>query len=186
MRTTSHRARAIVATLAASLALVTVIGPVAGTEPRPQAVTIVSPMTVPGNPNYGFFTASGSPLICASGDVIDTRLVVLRGSLESDFVLTVNKTFTCHDGSGTFFARLLVRMSGGVETFTCHPGRHGEVPRPLRPWQRLHRALRQRGRGHEYLHRVPRHRVPRPLSCAAGRQGGARVMPRPVAMRLDT
>jgi hypothetical protein len=118
MRTPSHRARAIVATLAASLALVTVIGPVAGTEPRPQAVTIVSPMTVPGNPNYGFFTASGSPLICASGDVIDTRLVVLRGSLESDFVLTVNKTFTCHDGSGTFFARLLVRMSGGVETFT--------------------------------------------------------------------
>ena len=118
MRTSSHRARAIVAALAASLALVTVIGPVAAAEPKPQGVTIVSPMTVPGNPNYGSFTASGSPLICGSGDVVDTRLVVLRGSFETDFVLTVTKTFTCDDLSGTFFARLLVRSSGGVETFT--------------------------------------------------------------------
>jgi hypothetical protein len=118
MRATSHWARAIVAALAASLALVTVIGPVAAAEPRPQAVTIVSPMIVPGNPNYGSFAASGSPLLCRNGDVIDTRLVVLRGSLDSDFVITVNKTFTCDDGSGTFFAKLLVRMSGGVETFT--------------------------------------------------------------------
>ena len=53
MRTSNHRARAIVAALAASLALVTVIGPVAAAEPRPQQVTIVSDMTVPGNPNYG-------------------------------------------------------------------------------------------------------------------------------------
>ena len=117
MRTSSHRARAIVAALAASLVLVTVIGPAAAST-SPQRVTIVSDMTVPGNPNYGSFTASGSPLICSSGDVIDTRLVLLKGEFETDFVLTVNKTFTCDDGSGTFFARLLVRMSGGVETFT--------------------------------------------------------------------
>ena len=117
MRTSSHRARAIVAALAASLVLVTVIGPAAAST-SPQRVTIVSDMTVPGNPNYGSFTASGSPLICESGDVIDTRLVLLRGSFETDFVLTVNKTFTCDDKSGTFFARLLVRMSGSVETFT--------------------------------------------------------------------
>jgi hypothetical protein len=117
MRTSSHRAQAIGAALAASLALVTVIGPVAAAELRPHEVTIVSPMVVPGNPNYGTFTASGSRLICRSGDVIDTRLVLLKGSFETDFVLTVDKTFTCDDGSGTFFARLLVRMSGGVETF---------------------------------------------------------------------
>jgi hypothetical protein len=116
MRTSSHRARAIAAALAASLVLVTVIGPAAAST-TPQPVTIVSPMTVPGNPNYGLFTASGSSLICKSGVVIDTRLVILRGSFETDFVLTVNKTFTCDDGSGMFFARLLVRMSGGVETF---------------------------------------------------------------------
>jgi len=117
MRTSSHRARAIVAALAASLVLVTVIGPAAAST-SPQRVTIVSDMKVPGSPNYGSFTASGSALICESGDVIDTRLVLLRGSFETDFVLTVNKTFTCGDQSGTFFARLLVRMSGGVETFT--------------------------------------------------------------------
>ncbi len=118
MRTSSHRARAIGAALAASLALVTVIGPVAAAEPRPQPVTIVSDMTVPGNPNYGSFTSSRSSLICASGDVLDTRLFLLEGAFDTDFVLTVSKTFTCDDGSGTFFARLLVRMSGGVETFT--------------------------------------------------------------------
>jgi hypothetical protein len=118
MPTSNHRARAFVAALAASLALATVVGPVAASQPKPQQVTIVSDMVVPGNPNYGTFTASGSRSICTSGEVIDTRLVVLSGSLDSDFVLTVNKTFTCNDGSGTFFARLLVRMSGGYETFT--------------------------------------------------------------------
>ena len=118
MRTTSRRARAVIAAVAASLALATVIGPAAAAEPRPQGVTIVSPMVVPGNPNDGTFAASGSALICGSGDVVDTRLVVLRGSLETDFVITVNKTFTCDDESGTFFARLLVRSTGGYETFT--------------------------------------------------------------------
>jgi hypothetical protein len=116
MRTSSHRARAIVAALAASLALATAIGPVAAAQPRPQQVTIVSDMTVPGNPNYGSFTASGSPLICRSGLVVDTRLVMLRGSFETEYVLTVDKTFTCSE-SDTFFARLLVRGNGGVETF---------------------------------------------------------------------
>lgn len=118
MRASSRRARAAIAAVAALLALAAVIGPVTAAEPRPQGVTIVSPMVVPGNPNYGTFTTSGSTLICGSGHVIDTRLVVLRGSLDTDFVITVNKTFTCDDGSGAFFARLLVRSSGGCETFT--------------------------------------------------------------------
>jgi hypothetical protein len=119
MRTSSHRARAIVAALAASLALVTAIGPVAAAEPRPGPVTIVSEMTVKGDlSNDGSFTASGSPLICGAGDVDDTRLVLLRGSFDTEYVLTVNKTFTCEDGSGTFFARLLARGNASYETFT--------------------------------------------------------------------
>ena len=118
MRTSNHRARAIVAALAASLVLVTVIGPVAAAEPKPQPVTIVSDMAVVGLPhNLGTFDTVRGP-ICASGTVADTRLVLLKGEFETDFVLTVNKTFTCDDKSGTFFARLLVRMSGSVETFT--------------------------------------------------------------------
>jgi hypothetical protein len=119
MRTTSHRARAIVAALAASLALVAMIGPVAAAEPRPQPVTIVSEMAVVGLPhNLGTFDTVSGP-ICTPGTVADTRLVWIVGGPDANpYVLTVNKTFTCDDGSGTFFARLLVRGNGGVETFT--------------------------------------------------------------------
>ena len=115
MRTSSHRARAIVATLAASLALVTVIGPVAAAEPT-QGVTIVSPMTSLATQRA--LHSQREPADLRVRDVVHTRLVVLRGSFETDFVLTVNNTFTCDDGSGKFSARLLVRISGGVETFT--------------------------------------------------------------------
>lgn len=119
MRTTSHRARAIFAALAASLALATAIGPVAAALPKPQQVTIVSDMTVVGLPhNLGTFDTVRGP-ICTSGTVADTRLVWIVGGPDANpYVLTVNKTFTCDDGSGTFFARLLVRGNGGVETFT--------------------------------------------------------------------
>jgi len=119
MRTFSHRARAIVAVLAASLALVTVIGPVAATEPKPQLVTIVSDMAVVGLPhNVGTFDTVRGPL-CSSGTVADTHLVWIVGGPDANpYVLTVNKTFVCDNGSGTFFARLLVRGNGGVETFT--------------------------------------------------------------------
>ena len=119
MCTSSHRARAIVAALAASLALATAIGPVAAAQPKPQPVTIVSDMTVVGLPhNLGTFDTVRGP-ICTSGTVADTRLVWMVGGPDANpYVLTVNKTFTCDDGSGTFFARLLVRGNGGVETFT--------------------------------------------------------------------
>jgi hypothetical protein len=119
MRTSSHRARAIVAALAASLALATAIGPVAAAQPKPQPVTIVSDMAVVGLPdNLGTFdTVRGS--ICTSGTVADTGLVWIAGGPDANpYVLTVNKTVTCDDGSGTFFARLLVRGNGGMETFT--------------------------------------------------------------------
>jgi hypothetical protein len=119
MRTSSHRARAIVAALAASLVLVTVIGPAAAAEPKPQPVTIVSDMAVVGLPhNLGTFDTVRGP-ICASGTVADTRLVwIVGGPGANPYVLTVNKTFTCVDESATFFARLLVRGNGGYETFS--------------------------------------------------------------------
>jgi hypothetical protein len=119
MRMTSHRARAIVAALAASLALATVIGPAAAAQPKPQPITIVSDMTVVGMPhNEGLFDTVRGP-ICTSGTVADTRLVWIVGGPDvNPYVLTVNKTFSCGDGSGTFFASLLVRGSGGNETFS--------------------------------------------------------------------
>jgi hypothetical protein len=118
MRRSNHRVRLIVAALAASLALVSVIGPVAAAQPKVQPVTIVSDMAVVGLPhNLGTFETVRGP-ICTSGTVADTRLVWLVGGPNANpYVLTVYKTFTCGDGSGTFFASLLVRGSGGYETF---------------------------------------------------------------------
>lgn len=112
MGTSDHRARAIVAALAASVALMTMIGPAVAAGP-PQQVTIVSPMTVSGDPpNSGTFTTIGSDLICESGGVLDTRYV--WGSNGNK--LLVDKTFTC--GAGTIFFRLQVHGAGPRETFT--------------------------------------------------------------------
>jgi hypothetical protein len=113
MRTSDRRARVLVAVLGASLALLTVVGSVAA-APRPQPVTIDSPMTVsmPTTPNSGTFTASGSDRICASGTVLDTRYV-----WDLPDHLLVDKTFDC--GGGLVDFRLSVHYSAdGDETFT--------------------------------------------------------------------
>ena len=75
MRMLDGRARVLVSVLAASVALMTVVGSVAA-APRPEPVTIVSPMTVSDTgPNFGTFTTSGTELICGGGPVVDTRYV---------------------------------------------------------------------------------------------------------------
>jgi D-xylose transport system substrate-binding protein len=126
MRTSTHRARAIVAVLAASLALVTVVGPATTATPQlvttnPQWVTIVSNMTQIGYPagyNSGTFSTSGSGLICQSGTVLDTRYVNGPTPPNGGSELLVDKTFTCLKGaSGTIFFELFVRGYTGGETF---------------------------------------------------------------------
>ncbi len=119
MRSSSHRARALVAALAASLAIASVFGPVAAAQPKPQQVRIVSDMTVVGLPhNLGTFDTVRGP-ICQSGTVADTGLVWIVGGPDSNpYVLTVAKTFTCLVKTDTIFFRLLVRGSGGYEKFT--------------------------------------------------------------------
>jgi hypothetical protein len=107
-----------VAALVASLALLAVVGTATARTPA-QHVTIVSDMVVTGQGgNYGTFTSSESRLICGSGTVEDTALTWLRGPDENGYVLTVDKTFTCADGSGRLFFRLLVRGNADVERFT--------------------------------------------------------------------
>ena len=126
MRTSTHRARAIVAVLAASLALVTVVGPATTATPQlvttnPQWVTIVSNMTQIGYPagyNSGTFSTGGSGLICQSGTVLDTRYVNGPTPPNGGSELLVDKTFTCLKGaSGTIFFELFVRGYTGGETF---------------------------------------------------------------------
>lgn len=119
MRTSSRPARAIVAILAATLALISVIGPVAAGSP--QQVEIVSHMNFnPDGPNFGDFTASGSAVdsgvVCASGTVLDTGIVFGGFQSGRSVQILVRKTFTCADGSGTFFVKIQVHLD--LETST--------------------------------------------------------------------
>ena len=127
MRPATRRARAILGVLAASMALVVVSGPVAAASP--QSASITSHVTFnPDGPNYGEFTITGkavdSGLICASGTFVDTGIQFAgyqsdRGG-RSVVQLQVRKTFTCGDGSGTFFVKMQIQadFATGLEAFT--------------------------------------------------------------------
>lgn len=127
MRPVTRRVRAISGILAASMALVVVVGPVAAASPQP--VTIDSHVTFnPNGPNSGDFkitgTAADSGLICASGTFVDTGISF--AGYQSDragrtvIQLQVRKAFTCADGSGTLFVKLQIQadVATGLETFT--------------------------------------------------------------------
>ena len=123
MSTSNRPARVIAAGLAASLILMMLIGSVAAATP--QQVEIVSHMNFnPDGPNFGNFAASGaaveSGLVCASGSVVDTG--ILFGGFQSgrSAQILVRKTFTCADGSGTFFVKIQVHLDfeTATETFT--------------------------------------------------------------------
>jgi hypothetical protein len=127
MRPATRRARAILGLLAASTALVIVAGPVAAASP--QSVTIVSHVTFnPDGPNFGDFAITGSAVdsnvICDRGTFVDTGIHF--AGYQSDrggrtvVQLQVDKTFTCGDGSGTFFVKMQIQadFNTGLETFT--------------------------------------------------------------------
>jgi len=127
MRPVTRRARAILAVLAASMALVVVTGPVAAAAP--QQATIVSHVTFnPGGPNFGDFTITGkaadSHLICGSGTFVDTGIKFAgfqAGNGGRTVVqLQVDKTFTCADGTGSFFVKMQIQadFDTGLETFS--------------------------------------------------------------------
>ena len=127
MRPVTRRVRAILGVLAASMALVVVTGSVAAASPQP--VTIASHVNFnPDGPNSGDFTITGqavaSGLICAGGTFVDTGIHFAgyqsdRGG-RSVVQLQVHKTFTCSDGSGTFFVKMQIQadFATGLETFT--------------------------------------------------------------------
>ena len=117
----SHRvsSRVIVLVLAAAMAAVAAAAPVSAAAPK--AVEIVSPMTFapPGEFNFGTFEASGpavdAGLICASGDVNDTGIILAgEQSRRGRIQIPVWKTFTCPDGE--LYIRIQVHLD--LETFT--------------------------------------------------------------------
>jgi hypothetical protein len=107
---------AVVASLALLLGLT---APVAAASL--EQVTIVSPMTFnPDGFNFGTFDASGSAvdegLICESGTVDDTRVIFAGFQSERGAQIPVRKTFTCDDGSGTFFVKIQVHLDFATAT----------------------------------------------------------------------
>jgi hypothetical protein len=74
-------------------------------------------------PNSGDFTTSGPAtdggLICASGDVTDTRDLFVGYQSGFRYQVLLLKDFVCRDGSGTIFVKIQVHGSfDGTESFT--------------------------------------------------------------------
>ena len=111
--------RSIVAmALVGALALV-VAAPVAAKGPTD--VTIVSHMTFnPNDFNTGTFVASGAAvdrgLICASGTVVDTRLIFAGSQSGRGAQIPVRKTFSCPDGD--LFIKIQVHLDFATSTET--------------------------------------------------------------------
>ena len=120
METSDRRVRALVAVIAAALAVMSVIGPVAAA--KPQSLTLVS--TTIFNPdgfNYGTFTASGDAVdngvVCGAGSFVDTFLKIVGYQSGRAVQITVDKTYTCPNG--TFFVKMQIHANfDGTERFT--------------------------------------------------------------------
>jgi hypothetical protein len=121
MRMPNRRPRLLIAALGASIALLTVIAPVAAATPKPATIDVVN--TFAGDPTTGTFTAVGSAvdsgLICPSGTTVDTRNGFAGGQSGRKLQILVIKEFTCEDGSGTFLIKMQVHIDFATgETFT--------------------------------------------------------------------
>ena len=119
-----HRlGRLAVALATAAVALALVVGPAGAASPTD--VRIVSHMQFnPNGPNTGDFVATGSAvddgLICASGSVLDTRLIFAGAQSGRGAQIPVRKTFTCDDASGTIDVQIQVHLdfASSTETFS--------------------------------------------------------------------
>src|SRR5262245_36740057 len=121
---TRMRRISALAILAAAMAIAISAVPSVAAGP-PTGVTIVSPMAFnqEGGFNHGTFTVSGPALdeglICASGDVDDTRLIFAGGQSNRGAQIPVRKTFTCANGD-QFFVKIQVHLdfAASTETFS--------------------------------------------------------------------
>ena len=86
-------------------------------------VTIVSHMTFnPNDFNTGTFVASGPAvdegLICASGTVVDTRLILAGEQSNRSIQIPVRKTFTCPDGQLFIKIQVHLDLATSTESFS--------------------------------------------------------------------
>jgi len=123
MHGSRRRMRSAIALIAAVLTVLAVVAPAAAGSPMP--VTIVSHVTFnPDAFNTGDFSASGAAagsVVCPEGTFVDTFIHFAGFQSDRGVVqLQVAKTFTCADGSGSFFVKLQIQANfdTGLETFT--------------------------------------------------------------------
>jgi len=86
-------------------------------------VTIVSHMTFnPNDFNTGTFVASGPAvdegLICASGTVVDTRLILAGEQSNRSIQIPVRKTLTCPDGQLFIKIQVHLDLATSTESFS--------------------------------------------------------------------
>lgn len=117
---TRMRRISALAVLAAAMAIAVAAVPSAAAG-TPAGVTIVSPMAFnqEGGFNHGTFEASGpavdAGLICASGEVDDTRIIFAGFQSNMGAQIPVRKTFTCDNGD-QFFVKIQVHLDFATET----------------------------------------------------------------------
>jgi hypothetical protein len=123
MQRAHRRTRSAVALIAAVVSVLALVAPAAAGAPK--SVTIVSHVTFnPDGPNFGDFDASGAAVdsvVCPAGTFVDTFIHFAGFQSDRGVVqLQVDKTFTCDDGSGSFFVKLQIQANfdTGLETFT--------------------------------------------------------------------
>lgn len=108
--------------LAASLAILGAVAPVAGASP--EGVHIVSHMDFnEGTFNTGDFVASGPAVadgtFCAAGVVEDTGIILAGGQSGRGLQIPVRKTFICEvGGTGQIFVKIQVHLDFATSTET--------------------------------------------------------------------
>ena len=111
----------VFAALAALIVATVAVAPVAAGSP--QAVSITSPMHFNQDAfNTGTFTAEGDAaddgLICESGDVVDTRIILAGGQSNRGLQIPVRKTFSCPDGDLFIKIQVHLDFATATETFS--------------------------------------------------------------------
>lgn len=117
----ANRRRSLLRVVILAMAALLLLGSSAAAAAGPVSIELTSTMDIGGAFNTGDFTATaGSEMLCAGGQVTDTRYVwgvsQGAGANPTGASLQVDKTFDC--GDGLIFFRLQIHGVFATETFS--------------------------------------------------------------------
>ena len=124
MRRSDRRTRSAIAVIAAVVAVLAVVAPAAAGAPQAGDDRLARHVQ-PGRPELRRLRGHRAPrparVVCPEGTFVDTFIRFAGFQSDRGVVqLQVGKTFTCDDGSGSFFVKLQIQANfdTGIETFT--------------------------------------------------------------------